>query len=163
MAEKRFFIFLQAFLYLLLINSILNESYSEIHLIVRGIGNQRVFSNEFGQNPSKIYINGVEETTITRTYELQGETSNITLRFNSQLESCENMFKDSNTIEEIDLSYFDASKVTSMKSMFHACSSLKKINFGNVDTSSVKDMELTFFGCSSFISIDISRLNYFFC
>ena len=159
MAEKRFFIFLQAFLYLLLINSISNESYSEIHLIIRGSGNQEVIFNGFSQMPSKIYINGEEETTITKIYGLQGETSNITLRFDNQLESCENMFKQLRTIEEIDLSDFDASKVTSMKSIFHECSSLKKINFGNVDTSSVKDMELTFFGCSSLTSIDISNLN----
>jgi len=83
MAEKGFFIFLQTFLFLALINSISNESYSDIHLIIRGSEVQTVINSGFISFLSEVYIDGEKKTEVASSYELIGETSNITLRFNS--------------------------------------------------------------------------------
>ena len=54
------------------------------------------------------------------------------------------MFDGLDNIKEIDISDFDASKVTSMKYMFNGCKNLEKINFGNIKTSLVTNMENLF-------------------
>ena len=159
MAEKGFFIFLQTFLFLALINSISNESYSDIHLIIRGSEVQTVINSGFISFLSEVYIDGEKKTEVASSYELIGETSNITLRFNSQIESCESMFHSLGNLIEIDFSDFDASKVTSMLTMFWGCSNLQKVNFGNIDTSSVENMQEMFFACNSLKSIDLSKLD----
>ena len=59
------------------------------------------------------------------------------------------MFEGVTCMIEIDLSNFDASKVTTMASMFSQYYDLEKITFGNIVTSSVKNMEQLFFSCFS--------------
>ena len=80
------------------------------------------------------------------------------------------MFYGITTIKQIDLSVFDASKVTKMNSMFRECSNLERINFGNINTSSVEDMSDLFHDCSHLIEIDltnfdtssVTKMNYMF-
>jgi len=63
------------------------------------------------------------------------------------------------SIEYIDTSDFDTSKVTSMEGMFSNCSSLKKLNLSNFDTSSVSDMEYMFSICKSLTEVDLSNFD----
>ena len=70
------------------------------------------------------------------------------------------MFDGQINIVEIDLSYFDSSKITNMENMFHCCTNLKKITFGkNFDTSSVENMCNLFHDCFNLTSIDISSFD----
>ena len=69
------------------------------------------------------------------------------------------MFSYLTNIKEVDLSLFDASKVTSMKEMFDHCTGLTKINFGEINTSSVVDMSKLFYSCKSIKSIDVSSFD----
>ena len=85
--------------------------------------------------------------------------NNVTLIFNDEITSCENMFKGLSNIIEIDLSFFDFSKVKNMYSMFYGCTNLKKIKFGNINTSSVVNMSQLFFECKNLISIDLSNFD----
>jgi surface protein len=50
------------------------------------------------------------------------------------------MFQGSNSLEEINVSSFNTSRVTTMNNMFLGCSSLKEIDLSSFDTSSVTDM-----------------------
>ena len=75
---------------------------------------------------------------------LEDNINNITIIFDDDINSCENMFKDLLNIKEVDLSNFDASKVTSMLSMFNGCNYLEKITFGNINTYSLQNMEYFF-------------------
>jgi surface protein len=53
------------------------------------------------------------------------------------------------TLESIDLSSFDTSKVTLMNHMFYNCTFLKSLNLSNIDTHLVKDMEFMFYNCKN--------------
>ena len=67
------------------------------------------------------------------------------------------MFHGCSSLESIDLSNFNTSKVTDMGYMFYYCSSLKSIDLSNFDTSKVTDMDAMFYGCSSLEFIDLSN------
>ena len=69
------------------------------------------------------------------------------------------MFYNLVNISEIDLSNFDASKITTMESMFYGCTGLDNIIFGNINTSSVKNMSYLFYDCNKLTSIDVSKFD----
>ena len=62
-------------------------------------------------------------------------------------------------LENIDLSYFDTSKVISMSEMFSGASSLISLDLSNFDTSKVLSMNEMFSGTSSLESLDLSNFN----
>ena len=150
---------LKIFLFLLLINPILNEITSEIHLVIKGSGTQEVINQGFTPIPHEIFVNGEKKAEDSRTCELEGEINNITLKFNTQLLSCGDMFNSLQNLIEIDFSDFDSSQVTSMKSMFWGCPNLEKVHFGNIDTSSLEEIEKLFQGCNNLISVDLSSFD----
>ena len=116
---------------------------SEIHLVIQGSGQQKLLSDYFFtyiQQPSEVLVNGVKDDSCSKTCNLEGDRNNITLRFNTQIESCYGMFDGLKNITEIDLSNFDASKVADMGYMFNYCSNLEKIEFGNINTHSLEDI-----------------------
>ena len=69
------------------------------------------------------------------------------------------MFYELKEVEEIDLSKFDFSGITSTNNMFANCEILKRIEFGNVNIPSLTNMEYMFTGCKNLESIDISKFN----
>ena len=89
---------------------------------------------------------------------IKDETRFITLNFdNTNINSCENMFKGLSNIKEIDLSEFNSSRIINMAHMFEGCSNLEIINFGNINTSNVINMEYLFYGCSELKELDLSN------
>ena len=69
------------------------------------------------------------------------------------------MFSYLTKLTSIDLSEWDASKVTNMESMFFHCYSLKKLNLSKWNTSSVTNMGSMFSNCSSLASLNLSSFN----
>ena len=72
--------------------------------------------------------------------------------------SCQDLFKGCNNSEfkSIDLSAFNAEKVTSMQSMFEGCTNLTSITFpDDIDTSNVTNMSSMFKGCEMVTSLDL--------
>ena len=109
---------------------------SEIHLVIQGSGQQTLSRIE----PSEVLVNGVKDDSCSKTCNLEGDKNKITLKFDTQIESCYAMFYELDIITEIDLSNFDASKVRTMQWMFDGCTNLKKIEFGNINTSSLENI-----------------------
>ena len=134
---------------------------SKIDLIINGKGNQSFLSDEFIFEPNEVIVNGISitEKSCKKYGEFDEEINYITLIFDSNIESCENMFKGLDNIIEINLEEFDSSKVVNMSSMFNQCINLKKINFGNINTSLVQDMSYLFYNCYKLISIDLSSFD----
>ena len=132
---------------------------SEIHLVIKGSGNQELLNNIFKQFPSEVLVNGVKDNSCNKTCHLNGDINYITLIYEEKITTCESMFCGLNNIIEIDLSNFDTSEVTSMYRMFKECSDLEKINFGNINTSSVTNMRTMFFKCPKIIKIDLSKFD----
>ena len=104
---------------------------SEIHLVIQGNGIQKILSDEFNfksSDISEILINNEHYNSISNTInELENEENSITIKFNKEIDSCENMFKGLQNITEIDLSQFCSSNVKNMSFMFYGCSNLKYI------------------------------------
>lgn len=57
------------------------------------------------------------------------------------------MLRDCNSIISLDLSNFDASKVTDMSSMLWGCNNMTSIDFSNFNTSNVTIMSNMFYNC----------------
>ena len=133
---------------------------SEINLVIKGKGNSYFLNNTFYSTPSEVIINGKTiDPPANNKYNFEEDINSVTIKFNNVIKSCEYMFNGLANVIEIDLSNFDASKVTNMYSMFLECSNLERINFGNIDTSSVKNMERLFGDCISLTSIDVSKFD----
>lgn len=69
------------------------------------------------------------------------------------------MFFDCNSLENIDLSNFDTSNVTSMNGMFVKCYALKELDLSNFNTSKVTDMLNMFQYCTSLTKLNISSFD----
>ena len=65
------------------INSISGYDYiSEIHLVVKGIGNQNIISNDYkGTLPFDVIVNGDKRTGCEKICYLDKEINNVTLKF----------------------------------------------------------------------------------
>ena len=135
--------------------------YEEITIFIKGQGNQQILSNKFNINPDKVFENGIDKTSKYQNKKiyLNYPNSNVTLRWNSKLNTCEGMFQELSNIISIDLSNFDSSNVISIASMFYECFNLKYINFDNFVTSSVSKMQFMFCNCHSLISLNLSNFN----
>ena len=68
-------------------------------------------------------------------------------------------FRGFENVEDIDLSLFDTSNVTSMFGMFFGMSSLTSLDVSNFDTSNVTNMDAMFFYMPSLTSLDISNFD----
>ena len=119
--------FISLFYYIFFFSEIEITILSEIHMIIQGQGNQSILNNNFYKEPTEVYVNNIKYDACKKSCELPSDLNNITLIFNEEINSCENMFNGLYNIIEIDLSYFDFSLVTNMNSMFRYCYHLQKI------------------------------------
>ena len=135
------------------------NSISEISILINGTGNQSIlYSNE--NLPNEIFVNGIKyNNQITKEISLSNPINNITMFWNSKLNTCNHMFYDLENIIKIDLSKFDSSFITDMSYMFCNCHSLISIDLSNISTSSVKNMEYMFKACYSLISLDLKHFD----
>ena len=139
---------------------VISHEKNEINLIIQGEGRDLNFLNDqFYTEPSEVIVKGNKVNANGKKYNFDIGLNNVTINFENQIESCENMFNGLTNIIEIDLTDLDTSKVTSMASMFSACSNLEKITLSNINTSSVKSMENLFDHCPKLESIDVSNFD----
>ena len=149
--------FLIILLYFNFISSVLTRS--EIYLTIEGKGNQSILNDTFYKEPSQVLVEGKGDNSCKKTCNLINDLNNITLIFDEEINSCENMFYGLNNLIMIDLSKFNTSKVKNMNSMFYGCTSLIKITFGNIVTNSVEDMTSLFEKCANLTFIDLSNFD----
>ena len=110
---------------------------SEVNLIIKGPGTQNILYEWFYLDPSEIIVNGESRPLCKKSCEFYNDLNNVTIKFDEEIKTFENMFNGSANIIEIDLSKLDTSTVESMESMFSHCVNLEKINFGNINTKNV--------------------------
>ena len=139
------------------------DDLSEIKLIINATedGDQEILHSGFGFEPTYIFVNGTS-TNLTSNYTifLEKNIYLITLKWNTIIINCYEMFSGLTNLIEIDFSKFNTSKVTQMEGMVKDCINLKKINFGNkFDTSLVEGMKNFFYNCTSLEYLDISSFN----
>ena len=133
---------------------------SQIKMTIIGKGTKNILSNSYLINPSDVLVNEVSKrNSCTKACQLDEDFNNVTLIFNDEIDTWENMFNNLTSIKEIDLSKFDSSKITTMYRMFNGCTNLEKIIFGNINTSSVNNMKELFQNCKKLTSIDVSKFD----
>ena len=88
---------------------------------------------------------------------------NIKYSLPSKLKNMSYMFRECNSLTNIDLSNFNTQKVTNMRKMFYGCNSLTNINLSNFNTQKVTDMSYMFSGCNSLTNINLSNFQYSKC
>ncbi len=146
--------------FFLIDSMICTASTSKITLTIAGGGDQPILNDLFYTEPSNVLVNDESKDDCKKTCNLSsGKINTIILEFSGEINLCENMFNNLTNITTIDLSEFDASKVTSMKAMFQDCANLTSINFGSINTSSVKYMSYLFLNCIKLNPIDVSSLD----
>ena len=136
--------------------------YSTISLKIKGKGYSNIFGNEkdreFNKDyyPSEVIINGNKQNTIEYNYYFNQLDNSVELIWHNNIDNCGYMFWNCSNITEINLFYFDTSRVTAMNSMFAYCYSLTSLNLTNLKTSQVKFMNWMFAYCSSLTSLNLS-------
>ena len=143
-------------------NNNIEYKFSNITLKIKGRGFQNILSWDFFKDyypPDYIYINGIQNLTITYRYYFKEINNSVNLIWNNSIDNCYRMFFSCSNIIEIDLSYFDTSNVTSMESMFYGCSQLTSIDLSHFNTSKVTNMHSIFSECLKLTSIDLSHFD----
>ena len=87
------------------------------------------------------------------------ETLDLTYLDTSKVTNMERMFEGCSNLTSIDLSNFNTSKVINMAGMFNKCSNLKSLDLSNFDTSNVTTMAGMFQLCSSLTELDLSNFD----
>ncbi len=67
------------------------------------------------------------------------------------------MFYNCYSLQTVDVSEWDVSKVTNMSSMFNACYSLQTLDVSGWDVSKVTNMNMMFYNCYSLQTVDVSE------
>ena len=114
--------------------------------------------------PNIIEFNGTNFTNISLNYKIESSKNQeqeikLIWEDDNKPNSTNCYFHGCSDITEIDLSNFDASKVTTMYRMFASCSSLTSINLSNLNKLQAKEMGSLFADCTSLISLDLSEFN----
>ena len=123
-------------------------------------GSQQILGQKFKNLPSTMIVNGNIQYNITNyAYSLVEGKNNVTMIWNYDFTSCEEMFYNLSNINEIYFKNFESSKINNMKNMFYKCSSLTYLDLNNFDVSLVTTMEKTFSNCDSLVSIEFTNFN----
>ena len=129
-------------------------------MTISGKGTQQILNSNFNPTPYYLEVNSVEKTFDYTINDLENDQNKIIMKFNTPITSCENMFSGLSNINEIDMTNFDFSEVTSMKGMFFGNENLWKLNFNpNQKISKITNLENTFRGCNNLESIDLSMFD----
>ena len=114
---------------------------------------------ELNKSNTKLYIN-TKEFPFTKCFRPKRKGIYIIrLIFNIQLTDCSYMFYWCYNIINIDLSFFDSSKVTNMSNMFSFCLHLNNLDLKDFDTSNVTDMSNMFNFCNHLTDISLLSFN----
>ena len=159
-----FTILFNQYILLTLLLSLFSSTQSNyvIYLKIIGQGEINIINDTFIYSPSQVIVNGIANENCQKSCSLDNinyDYNNVTIIFNEQIKTCENMFNGLSDILKIDLSYFDTSQVTNMDSMFSGCTNLKNIIFNNINTSLVQNMRQLFNECHNLISLDLSNFD----
>jgi len=125
-----------------------------------GKDSQQILGHKFKSFPSTILVNGNIQQNITNiAYNIIEGNNNVTMIWDHDFESCEEMFYNLSDVNEINFKNFESSKIKNMKNMFYNCSSLTSLDLNNFDVSLVTTMERIFSDCSSLSSIVFTNFN----
>ena len=115
----------------------INSKFSNITFKINRTGTSYVscYTDFFRKNlyPDIIYLKGDNQSIIKYNYDFNRTDNLVQLIWYNHIDNCGSLFRVCSNITEIDLSYFNTSKVTNSFAMFYSCSSLSSLNLSNFD------------------------------
>ena len=114
---------------------------------------------ELNEKNVKIYIDDNPYTFCKYFIPKKKGMYTIKIDFNILMKDCSYMFYNCENIRNINLSSFNAQKVTDMNHMFSSCLNLLNINLLKLNTISLTNMSYMFSNCQSLKTIDLSSFN----
>ena len=130
-----------------------NKEFEELYLEAKKI------NKKFFEKNIEIFIND-KKLEFDYKYKVNKEKEiKVKYKFKKNLNNASFMFFKCSSLKSINLSSFDASKITKMVCMFSYCSSLTSIDLSSFNTNNVIDMSNMFSYCSSLTSLDLSSFN----
>jgi len=135
---------------------------SEIIIKVKDSNTQEIINKDFLYKPDEVYHNGKSITLLdgNKVENLDYNNNTILMRWHDQLITCQNMFANITSIEEVDLSNFNFSKVSSTEQMFYKCVGIKYIHINNsLDLPFLSAMNSMFYYAQSLLFLDLSKFD----
>ena len=139
------------------------EEYSEIEIEIKPNYNKKGQFINIKKEDNKyyhIYFNNDEKEIKRISLNKKEKIKNIKIIIDYQVESFQDLFKNSNLISSIYIKKFHRNNIHNISFMFSGCSSLKEINLSNFNTKNVNNMCGMFKGCSSLKKINLINFNY---
>ena len=139
------------------------EEVQSLNIKVKKIGTSeklKIINSDF--RPNKIYINGVSSSVDKEGYVIIKNNLpqyDLTLEWKEKREKYTKLFRNIESLIEVDFTNFDSTKVIATSYMFTNCKNLNYINFTNFNTSAITDMSSMFESCVSLESIDLSNFD----
>ena len=132
-----------------------------LELKVIGGKKVKIINSDYAKNIANIYING-KSSSIDSSGNIQNlelEENNVIIEWSIKFEKYTKLFKNIDTVIEIDFTNFDNTGISLISNMFINCANLKYIKFNNFNTLSVYDMTSMFEDCPSLESLDLSSFD----
>ena len=89
----------------------------------------------------------------------EDKINKIKIVIDSQIKSFNNLFRNCDCLEEINIIRCERKNINNMHSMFEGCSSLIKLDLSNLKTDNVKIMRTMFEKCASLKELNLSNFN----
>ena len=147
------------------IRIILSNS-SSVILKIKGTGKKTYFNIGLYENcisfptfPDEVRINDAELGLPINEYTFTRANNKIELIWNGDVTNLNCLFLDCSSINEMDFSKFDTSKVTTMIGMFYGCSGLKSLDLSYFNTNKVQNMNMLFINCHLLLSLNLSNFD----
>ena len=138
-------------------------SSNSIILTIKGTGSQSILYSDFSETPDSIELND-ETIELVSNYviniESNSEKNYVLLQWNSDIITCNEMFRGLTNLIEINLFNFEFPESATLDLMFRDCENLETITFNNnVDPYSINGVKGMFYGCKSLKSLDLSNFD----
>ena len=114
------------------------------------IGNKSNYHIYFDDNINEIQRNYTSK---------KDNVSKIKIFIDKNVKSFKGLFKDAETVTEINFIKFNRKNIINMRSMFSGCKKLNKLNLSIFNTENVTDMGYMFFSCKELKELNLSKFN----
>lgn len=126
------------------------------------LGNENVWLDDLKTIETVDIIEEIEPTITKKWFanaQKLKQIYNISNLNTSNVTNMSEMFKNCDSLKELDLSSFDTSNVTNMDRMFSNCGSLTQLDLSNFNTSKVANMYYMFSNCKNLTTIYVKEFN----
>ena len=133
--------------------------YNQIEILLIPVSEEKkktiIFNREIKIKPfTHFYINGSNNEYISYDFDTK-DIFTIKMIIDFNLKSLKGLFKNYESLKEINIIKCNRKDIKNMSEMFYGCKNLDKLNITNLKTDKVTDMSYMFSGCLSLENINL--------